>query len=220
MLIPVFLLAALVGCASPFHTVYTSAEGDYYIEERAAQGGYYVPDSVLFAGVGFDPWWINVNPTLAFIYYNQNYYEYYLSAWYRLTFQPYYGYYPGYYSYWCPPYRIHHGHSPVIAGQMADSRVPAPFISSRERLDRRDLWRSAEYKSFNPTTKRGIGPANRASGQNRSFSSFMNAPAKPSRPVTGAGTSRSSAFASPPSRSTPVNRSLKTSNLPVVRDKQ
>ena len=219
-LIPIFLLAALVGCASPFRTVYTSASGDYYIEEGAAKGGYYVPDSVFYAGIGFDPWWITANPSLAFIYYNPNDYQYYLSAWYRLVYQPFYADYPGYYSYWCPPYRIRHGHPPANAGRIADGSIPAPFISGRETIDRRDLWRSAEYKSLNPTIKPGIGPAYRAPGQNRSSTSFMNAPVKPSRSATGMDVGRSAGFASPPARSIPFDRSLKTSGLPVVRDKQ
>jgi hypothetical protein len=220
ILIQIFLLAALVGCASPYKTVYTSAEGDYYIVERASQGGYYVPDSVLYAGIGFDPWWISANPSLAFIYYNPNYYQYYLSAWYRLAYQPYYGYYSGYYSNWCPPYRIHHGHPPATAGRIADNSIPAPFISGRELIERRDLWRSAEYKSFNPAIKSAIGPSYRVIGQNRSGTSFMNTPAKQSRPTTGMGVSRSSGFARSSSRSIPVDRSLKTSSLPIVRDKQ
>jgi len=219
-LIPIFLLAALVGCASPFRTVYTSSTGDYYIEERAAQGGYYVPDSVLYAGIGFDPWWITANPSLAFIYYNPNYYQYYLLAWDRLAYQPFYGYYPGHYSYWCPPYRIRHGHPPANAGRIADGSIPAPFISGREMIDRRDLRRSAEYKSFKPAVKAGIGPAYRASGQNRSLKFFAKAPVKPSRPATGMNMSRSSGFASPASRSIPADRSLNISNLPIARHKQ
>ena len=35
LLIAIFLLVVLFGCAAPFRTVYTSPEGDYYIEESA-----------------------------------------------------------------------------------------------------------------------------------------------------------------------------------------
>ncbi|MFC1720473.1 hypothetical protein ACFL00_04965 [Pseudomonadota bacterium] len=220
ILIPIFLLVALVGCASPFRTVYTSPDGDHYIEERAVQGGYYVPDSVLYAGIGFDPWWITVNPSLAFIYYNPSYYPYYLSAWYRLVYQPFYGYYPGYYSYWCPPYRMRDGLPPGHAGRIAHGTIPATFIHGREITNSRDLQRSAEYKSYNPAVKPGMGPAYRAPGQNRSPTAFGKAPVKPSWSAPGTGMSRSSGFASPSSRSITANRSLKTSNLPIVRDKQ
>jgi len=220
LLIPIFLLVVLVGCVAPFRTVYTSPEGDYYIEESAAQGGYYIPDSVLYAGIGFDPWWITANPSLTFIYYNPGYYPYYLSAWYRLVYQPFYGYYPGYYSYWCPPYRMDHGLPPANAGRIIDGSRPAPFIRGRKIIARQDLRRSAEYKSYNPAINPGIGSAYRAPGHNRSPTAFSKAPVKPSWSAPGTGKSQSPGFANPSSRSITADRSLKTSNLPIVRDKQ
>lgn len=220
MLIAIFLLLALVGCASPFRTVYTSANGDYYIEETVTQGGYYVPDSVMYAGIGFDPWWITANPSLAFIYYNPNDYQYYLSAWYRLVYQPFYGHYPDYYSHWCPPYRVHHGHPPANTGRIAGVSVPVRFIGGRDGIDRQDGWRSVKYKSFSPATNPGIGPSYRASGQNRPLTGFTKEAVKPFRSATGTTMSRSSGFARPSSRSIRADRSLETSHLPIVRDKQ
>jgi hypothetical protein len=220
LLIPIFLLVALVGCASPFRTVYTSPDGDHYIEESAAQGRYYIPDSIMYAGIGFDPWWITVNPALTFIYYIPGYYPYYLSAWYRLVYQPYYGYYPGYYSHWCPPYRMRHGLPPGHAGRIADGSVPAASIPGPEITGSRDLRRFATYKSYNPAGNPGIGQAYKASGPNRPTTAFRKAPVKPSWSAPGKGMSQSPGFASPSSRPTVLDRSLKTSSLPVVRDKQ
>jgi hypothetical protein len=219
-LVQIFLLTALVACAGPYRTVYTSAEGDHYIEERAAQGGYYVPDSVMYADIGFDPWWITANPSLSFIYYNPNYYQHYLSAWYRLMYQPYYGYDRGYYSYWCPPYQVRHGHVYPDSGRTADTSLPAPFISGRETIERRDLWRSADNKSLNRVIKQSNGPSYKALDQNRSMKSFMNAPTKPSLSTPGIDMNRSSGFATPSPRSIPVERSIKMSGLSPVRDKQ
>jgi hypothetical protein len=221
-LVQVLLLIILAGCASPYRAVYTSAEGDYYIEERSTQSGYYVPGSVIYADIGFDPWWITANPSLAFIYYNPNYYQYYLSAWYRLIYQPYYGYYGGYYPYWCPPHRIRHGHSPAYAGEAADPLAPAPLIDGRELTDRKDLWRPVDNKGVGRVFKQGNGATYKAIDQTRLMKAFTNAAAKPAQSTPAIGSNRSAAFASPspPPRSVPVENSIKMSGLSRVRNKQ
>ncbi|MCJ7814461.1 MAG: hypothetical protein MUP31_00280, partial [Xanthomonadales bacterium] len=214
------MLTTLVACASPYRTVYTSAEGDHYIEERAAQGGYFVPDSVIYANIGFDPWWITANPALSFIYYNPNYYQYYLSAWDRLIYQPYYVYGRGDYSYRCPPYQVRHGHVYADSGRITDTSLQAPFINGREKIERRDLWRSADRKSLNRVINQSNGSSYKALDQNRSMTPFMNAPTKPFMSTPGIELNRSSGFASPSPRSIPVDRSIKISGSYRARHKQ
>jgi hypothetical protein len=220
LLAQIVLLTALVGCASPYRTVYTSAEGDYYIEERAAQSAYYVPDSVLYAGIGFDPWWITANPSRSFIYYNPGYYAHYLSAWYELMYSPFYGYYGGYHSNWCPPYRIHRGRSPAGASPIADRSFPAPFIDNREISNGKDFWRQGNNKSFDRLIKPGNATANKSLTQPRSMTSFMNTPGNSSMSAPGISKGRSSGFGSPALSSAPVDRSIKMSGSSRGRDKQ
>jgi hypothetical protein len=88
-LIPILLLALLVGCASPYYPVYVNDEGDYYIAERVTDGPYY--------GTGYYPWWLGGYPPQTFAYYSPYFYPYYFSVWYP----------PGY---WCPPYLYHLHH--------------------------------------------------------------------------------------------------------------
>jgi hypothetical protein len=220
LLVQIFLLTALAGCASPYRTVYTSPEGDYYIEERAAQSAYYVPDSVMYAGIGFDPWWIIANPSLSFIYYNPGYYQYYLAAWYDLMYPSYYGYYGRYYSNWCPPFRVHHGHLSPGSNSIADSSIPAPFIDSRQMTTRKDLWRPPGNKHSDRPIKPGDMAAYKSMGQPRSMSSFMNAPGNPSISTTGISNSRSVGMGSPSFGSPPVDRGNKMSGSLRGRDKQ
>jgi len=219
-LVQIFLLTTLVACASPYRTVYTSAEGDHYIEERAVQGVYYVPDSVMYANIGFDPWWITVNPSLSFIYYNPNYYQYYLAAWYRLIYQPYYVYGRGDYAYWCPPYQVRHGHVYADSGGTADTSLPAPFINGREKFEQRDLWRSADNKSHNRVVKQSNGPSYKALDQNRSMTPFMTAPAKPSLSTPTMDMNPSSGFARPTPRSIPVGPGMRSPRLFPAPTKQ
>ena len=88
-LIPILLLALLVGCASPYYPVYVNDEGDYYIAERVTDGPYY--------GTGYYPWWLAGYPPQTFAYYSPYFYPYYFSVWYP----------PGY---WYPPYLYHPHH--------------------------------------------------------------------------------------------------------------
>lgn len=219
-LVQIFLLTALAGCASPYRTVYTSPEGNYYIEERAAQSTYYIPDSVMYAGIGFDPWWITANPSLSFIYYNPAYYQYYLSAWYDLIYPPYFGYYGRYYSNWCPPYRGRHGHSSSGANGIADGFIPAPHFDYSEMNSRKDSWRQSNNKSFDRMIKPGNVAAYKSMAEPRSMKPFMNAPGNPSVPAAGISNDRSSGFGSPALSSAPVDRGIKMSGSSRGRDKQ
>ena len=88
-LIPILLLALLVGCASPYYPVYVNDEGDYYIAERATVQPYY--------GAGYYPWWLSGYPPQTCAYYSPYCYPYYFSVWYP----------PGY---WYPPYLYHPHH--------------------------------------------------------------------------------------------------------------
>jgi hypothetical protein len=220
LLIQIFLMLALAGCASPYRTVYTSAEGNYYIEERATQSAYYVPDSVMYAGIGFDPWWITANPSLSFIYYNPGYYQYYLAAWYDLMYPPYYGFYGRYYSNWCPPYRIRHGNAPVRANRITDSSIPASFIDSREMGSRKNLWGASGKKHADQLVKSRNGPAYKSMVQPRSMTSYMNVPGDQSRSAPGISSDRSTGLRSPSMGSDSFDRGSKMSGSSRGRDKQ
>lgn len=219
-LIPIFLLLVLAACASPYRTVYTSAEGDYYIEERVAQSTYYVPGSIMYANIGFDPWWITANPSLGFIYYEPIYYRYYLSAWHRLIYQPYYGYYRGYYSYWCPPYQNRDVRGPTYTSGPVSDSMPVPYIVSREPVDSRDLWRSSNHRSVNKAIKQNQPYSYKTSEQPRSTTTYMKTSAQPSLSAPGRDLTRTSGFASPAPRSSVVQHGSKMTRSASVRDKQ
>lgn len=218
--IPIFLLMVLAACANPYRTVYTSAEGDYYIEERAAESSAYVTGSVMYADIGFDPWWITANPALGFIYYQPDYYHYYLLAWHRLIYQPYYGYYHGYYSYWCPPYQNRDVRGPTYSSGPVSNSMPVPFIASRQPVDSRDLWRPANHRSVNKAIKQNQAYSYKTSGQPRSATTYMKTSNKPSMSAPGRDMARPSGFSSLAPRPSVVRHASKMTRSASVRDKR
>lgn len=218
-LVQLIFLITLAGCASPYRAVYTSAEGDYYIEERSSQGAYYVPDSVLYSNIGFDPWWMTANPALAFIYYNPAYYPYYLAAWNRLLYQPYFGYYPGYYTYWCPPYRTRHGGDLANASNVPGRAPVVPLFQGHHLAGRKDLLRSGENRGGNTYFKQSGGATYKPIDQTRSMKMYPSSASMPALSSPAFDSGRSGGFEPPSARARPMERSSKLSDLSPLRSK-
>jgi hypothetical protein len=129
-LIPILLLALLVGCASPYYPVYVNDEGDYYIAERVSDGPYY--------GTGNYPWWVSGYPPQTFAYYSPYFYPYYFSVWYPPVYRPYYGFHGGYYGYWYPPYQNHRHHRYPRQSRIVVNPVLPPVVAYPGLPDKRD----------------------------------------------------------------------------------
>ena len=173
-----FLL--LAGCASPFRTVYTSPD-DYYLEERGSERVYYEFNSVLYADVGFYPWWVTAYNPLQFVYYSPYSYPHYFSVWYPPSYSPYYGYYTGYWSYWCPPYPVRRLHRWHDTDEM-NGPDPGPSVAEdRYRVSRRDLWRASDNQSLKRMTKMPGRYDYKSYNPPGSLTTFRSAPSKPSR---------------------------------------
>lgn len=181
-LVKMIVLLALAGCASPYRTVYTSAEGDHYIEELGQAADYYVDDSILYAGVGFDPWWIAAYPNPIHIYYDPYYYLYYLSVWYPRAYQPHNDYFGRYYDpFWCPPYRMRRPASPTDENSVVDNNpVTSGLPVGVGVIDWRDIWKTRDLKGRKNVYTDGGGAKYRGSDHTRSVGSAKKMP-PPSR---------------------------------------
>jgi len=169
-LLQVILVLALVGCASPYRTVYTSAEGDSYIEEIGQPAGYYYfYDSIMYAGIGFDPWWVIAYSPATYINYDAYYYLYYLSAWNPRIYQPWYGYFGYHGGGWCPPYRVRHGYLPVDGGEVADQGPETPGLPNPVIVDEREKWRTINMKGQHRMKRYGGDISHAGSSTYRSF---------------------------------------------------
>ena len=149
LLFQAFALILLVGCATPYHPVYVSSKGDYYIAERQSSGPYYGTDTILFNDVGIYPWWSGGYPVELFSYYSPYYYPHYFSIWYPPGYHPFHGFYGGYYAYWCPPYRLRrHQRAPQGSGRMGSPVMP-PSATVATRASEPELWRSIDRLAVN-----------------------------------------------------------------------
>lgn len=125
------LLAFLTACATPYHPVYVSNSGDYYIAETESVG-YYDPYYSVAPGslsyIGAYPWW-------EFTYYSPYFYPYHFAVWQPVWGHGYYGWHSGYYPYWCPPYRqrVHdypYVHTGAGDGSGDNSATTPPVLST------------------------------------------------------------------------------------------
>ena len=159
LLIAIFLLLLIVGCATPYYPVYVGDSGDYYIAETESTGYYdpyygAAPGSLSY--IGAYPWW-------EFSYYSPYFYPYHFSVWQPGWGHGYYGWYSGYYPYWCPPYRVaaredamHYAgidngtpgvadpFPPTVTGPLYSSGNPALLRPRDQRQPGRDIRRSHE----------------------------------------------------------------------------
>ena len=207
------LVLILVGCASPYRPVYVSNEGDYYIEEKSNAGGYFGTGSIMYADVGFYPWWASFNHPLAFDYYSPYFYPYYFSIWYPPGYPPFYGYPRGYFAYWHRPHRGRWNHH-------AGSGAPYMPLHGNEITARRDLLRTSDNRSLGRGVKNNQVVGYKANTPAIPGTSLRRPPEKPytSLSRTDSGRPAGSMQASP--RSRPASRSSKNLYQPSLRDKQ
>lgn len=179
ILVLIASILLLGGCASPFRTVYTSPD-DYYLVEQSSDRVYYEFNSVIYADVGFYPWWVTAYNPLQFVYYSPYFYPHYFSIWYPPSYSPYYGYYTGYWSYWCPPYPVRRLHRWRDTDEV-DLPNPEPAVTDgRYLVSRQDLWRAADNQSLNRRAKMPGAYGYKSYNPAKSMSTFRSAPAKPS----------------------------------------
>lgn len=215
ILIQIALVILLTGCASSFQPVYTSAEGDYYLEESSSVNSYYGAGSVHYADVGFNPWWVDPYNPLRYGYYSPYFYPHYFSVWYPPVYSPYYryfGYYPGYYPNWCPPYLARRAHQ--------SSRVVAPQVNGLTAVSRSDIWRSQDNGSLNRMVKSGQGGSYKPYESARSIKSTRSALPKPSASYSTRGSRQSVGSSIRAPRTTSIRRSQKGSSGSSRRSKQ
>lgn len=216
------LLLLLTGCASPYQPVYTSSEGDYYIEEQAVSGYYYGTGSLMYANTGFYPWWVGMYHPHAFFYYSPYFYPYYFSVSYPYGYYPFsdYGYYRGFDARWHPPHRIRRDHLPGVAGDISISPSAVSSAHADMMRARPYLWRSAGHRDQNRATieSKGIGYSTDAPVSPSISNRRM--PANPYAPSPRVSPGRPAGSVSSSPRSISAGRSVKSSSRIVVRDRQ
>lgn len=205
----IFLLALLVGCATPYNPVYVTDEGDYYIAERATGGSYYGGDSAMLTGIELYPWWVSGYPPQVFAYYSPYFYPYYFSVWYPPAYWPHYGYY---HAYWRTPYwpRWHHGHG--HGDKIPASPVQPPVASYGPTVFNPTPWRIVDRVPDNRDIMQGAGGKHRVVAPVRAFPSYTRTPAVSSWSTRQAGPARSAALSRPSARSGSISSSMKTSS--------
>jgi len=207
------LVLILVGCASPYRPVYVSNEGDYYIEEKTNAGGYFGTGSIMYADVGFYPWWAGLNNPLAFDYYSPYFYPYYFSVWYPPGYPLFYGYPRGYFAHWHRPHRSHWNRHP--GGE-------APYLPPHGNgiAARRDLLRTSDYRSLGRGVKYNKAGGYKAYAPATPGTSLRRAPEKPytSMSRTDLGRHAGSMRSSP--RSRPASRSSRNSYESIQLNKE
>jgi hypothetical protein len=218
-LIQIALLALLVGCATPHYPVYVTSGGDNYIAERAINWGYYDTISIMSTEIGVYPWWVGGYPPRIFAYYSPYFYPYYFSVWYPPGYHPYYGFYGGYSSYWCPPYRIrrHHGHRSQEG--IVGSPVMPPVASSGRQPANPELWRSIERAAaYREMMNRG-GIGYKAGVSARSAPAYSRSQAITSGSRAQTGSARSMGVSRPSGSSVSTSRGTSVSNRsPALHD--
>lgn len=224
-LLQILLVLSLAGCASPFRPVYISPAGDYYLEEQRSEYAYYSAGSVLYADIGFHPWWVSAYNPLHFVYFSPNFYPYYFSVWYPPAYSPYYGYYTGFYSYWCPPYPVRRSHGRQHAEMMPGDEESQPLADAGSLPGQLALWRSADNKSLNRRMKNSNYRAGKSVNIPRSFTTIKSAPAKPTSvhrpaPYSAGDFSRPRAPSGFAPRANPGLRTARPSAVTPVRSKQ
>jgi len=213
LLLQILLLAVLAGCASPYRPVYISSEGDYYIEEQTTQAEYYGSGSILYADVGFYPWWITAYYPSAFTYYSPYFYPYYFSVWNPPGYSPFYGYHRGYYASWVPPYRFSRAHPADGLWNPVLKAPPTATVTVRKPATWQDLYRNTKYAKYNQTIKyRKIDSGNPAR-------SLRLAPKSPYSSLPSIDSGRSSGLKRASPRPAPVQRSDKPAGQRLSRDK-
>lgn len=220
LLLPFILLLVMLGCASPYRTVYVSDEGDYYIEEQRVQSFYDEPGVLMYAGLGIYPWWITPYYPYAFTYYSPYFYPHYFSVWYPPGYYPFYGYHRGYWPSWYPPHRLRWSHYRDHRGRPVINPVPdlpgagdEPLTGAalrRSLYSREDLYRTA--------------PDPRKTGYRKSSPALPGASSKqiPTRRYRSAPPASSVTRAAParaPSRSAPTSRRHSPAGKSLSRDK-
>jgi len=143
-LILIFGMFLLAGCASPYYPVYVSSEGDYYIAERNTNGPYYGTGDLLFDDIGMYPWWAGGYPIDVFAYYSPFFYPHYFSVWYPPGYNPFYGFYGGHYSYWCPPYQIRRYARHNRSAGSKGSPVMPPVSTGAIVAANPEIWRAID----------------------------------------------------------------------------
>jgi hypothetical protein len=214
-LIQILLLALLAGCATPYYPVYVSSEGDYYIAERGSRGPYYGSGSVMFDDIGLYPWWVSAYPPQIFAYYSPYFYPHYFSVWYPPGFHPYFGFYGGYYAYWCPPYRIRRHHEQPDDNETIGSPVMPPVAYNGQPVANPELWRSIDRVSVNREImhRRTIGQ--KAVLSNRTASPYTRSTTPSSVPASPAVSARSTGSSRSSGRSRSISRA---SRSPALHD--
>lgn len=236
--LPIILVLVLAGCASPYRTVYTSAEGDSYIEELGQPAGYYhLYDSVLYAGIGFEPWWVIAYSPVSYVYYDPYYYLYYLSAWNPWAYQPPYGYVGLFGDAWCPPYRARHNYKPIDGTGVVGQGPEAPGIPSPVIVDRRDMWQTIKLQGQHKMKNYGGDVSHAGNAKYRSIAPARTAfpPTRGAPVLPGNMTHAAPGFRNSPSTSTfgapsdfarspgvraPVSSGIGASGATPVRNKQ
>ncbi|MBT8048848.1 MAG: hypothetical protein HKN57_14300 [Xanthomonadales bacterium] len=219
ILLLTLLILTLVACASPYRPVYVSSEGDYYIEEQDTQTSFGSAGSVLYADIGFYPWWITSHYPFSFTYYSPYFYPHYFSIWYPPGYYPFYGYHRGYWASWAPPHRMRWDHYRGHRGRPVASpgpTYPAPGTDPLSDAElRRALYERDLYRAAKDNRKNGYRTGERV----QPGTSFKRVPTRPysSVPAIKAGTPARSARMSP--RAAPPSRSYRSSSRPVLRDK-
>ncbi|MFC1695684.1 hypothetical protein ACFL1C_06115 [Pseudomonadota bacterium] len=213
LLLQILLLAVLAGCASPYRPVYISSEGDYYIEEQTTQAGYYGSGSILYADVGFYPWWITAYHPYAFSYYSPYFYPYYFSVWNPPGYSPFYGYHRGYYANWVRPHRLSRGRPADGLWNPGLSAPPPATIKVRKPAAWQDLYRNTKYAKYNQNTK------NRRIDSGKPTTPFKHTPAKPHASLRSIDSGRSSGTNRASSRPAPVQRSYIPAGQRLSREK-
>lgn len=213
LLLQILLLAVLAGCASPYRPVYISSEGDYYIEEQTTQAAYYGSGSILYADVGFYPWWITAYYPSAFSFYSPHYYPYYFSVWSPPGYFPFYGYPRGYYANWLPPHRFSRGRAAEGFGNPVLRAPPPATVTVRKPATWQDLYRNTKYAKYNQIIKYRKVDSGKPAGR------FKHDPTRPysSSPSIDSGRSSGLNRASP--KPAPVQRSYTPSRERLSRDK-
>jgi hypothetical protein len=215
ILLHIALVVLLTGCASSFRPVYLSSEGDYYLEESSAVGSYYGSDSVLYANVGFNSWWVNPYNPLDFVYHSPYFYPHYFSVWYppvNSRYYRYYGYNRGYYPSWCPPYAVNRTHQ--------SRSVLLPVADGRALVSRRDIWRTQDNQSLNRMVKSKNQTTYKSFESTRGMTTIKSAPAKPATSFSSMGFSRPSGSSRVSSRANSPSRSYAKSAGSARRNNQ
>jgi hypothetical protein len=157
----------LAACASPYHPVYVSSEGDYYIAERETASAYYSGRPAALTGAGLYPWWSAAYhdgyPPSLFTYYSPNFYPHHFWVRSPLWQHNHYGWY-GAYSPWCPPYQVRNYRIPVHHVGDSDavgdnSALPPNIYSGVTPVVNPRLLRSIDPGDYwiNPVNRGGAG---------------------------------------------------------------